>query len=400
MRIVITGATGFVGQELVPLLQARGHALLLVGRDTKKVAAVFPGVAACGYGQLRECAAGYDLLVHLAVANTYAELDDVGFRAVNVDLLADVLHAARDAGIGQFINVSSIHALDAGKDSAYARTKRQAVDIVAGATGIHAKTVFLPPVYGERWAGRLAVLNRLPRTLSRLLFKLLAALTPTVHVERLADFLVNDVGSAETQVILTDGQSGNLYYQVTKRAADLAFAAAVTLLLWWLLLIVWALIRIQSPGPGIFAQTRIGQHGKEFVCYKFRTMKLGTVQAATNEVSASSVTGLGHFLRKTKIDELPQIWNIFRNEISLIGPRPCLPVQTRLIEARAKRGVLALKPGISGLAQVNGVDMSEPEKLARWDERYLRLQSLALDLKIALATATGRGQGDRVAKDP
>jgi lipopolysaccharide/colanic/teichoic acid biosynthesis glycosyltransferase len=82
--------------------------------------------------------------------------------------------------------------------------------------------------------------------------------------------------------------------------------------------------------------------------------------------------------------------------LSLVGPRPCLPVQTRLIEARRVRGVLTLKPGISGLAQVNGIDMSDPERLASWDARYLALQSLLLDLKIIIATATGGGQGDKV----
>src|SRR5690606_23023583 len=128
-----------------------------------------------------------------------------------------------------------------------------------------------------------------------------------------------------------------------------------------------------------------------------RTMKAGTVEAATNEVPAEAVTGIGRFLRRTKLDELPQVWNILRNEIGLVGPRPCLPVQTQLIEARRQRGVLSLKPGITGLAQVNGIDMSEPVRLARWDRRYLALQSLALDARIVLATARGRGQGDRVA---
>ncbi|KQZ94381.1 hypothetical protein ASD64_04240 [Mesorhizobium sp. Root157] len=198
---------------------------------------------------------------------------------------------------------------------------------------------------------------------------------------------------------MSDGQSGNLVYRGVRRIIDVCFALAVIILFWWGLILLWGLVRILSPGPGIFAQQRVGRNGAVFTCYKFRTMHVGTVQAATDQVSANSVTRLGRLLRKTKLDELPQIWNILRNEISLIGPRPCLPIQTQLIEARRRRGVLRLKPGISGLAQVNGIDMREPETLARWDARYAALQSLLLDFRIIMATASGRGQGDKVKKD-
>lgn len=126
-------------------------------------------------------------------------------------------------------------------------------------------------------------------------------------------------------------------------------------------------------------------------------MKQGTAQAGTHEVSSAAVTKIGAFLRKTKIDELPQIWNIFRGELSLVGPRPCLPVQTELNEARHKLGVYEITPGITGLAQINGIDMSRPELLAQWDARYIAQQSLLLDLKIIIATFTGSGQGDLVA---
>ncbi|UXN74086.1 sugar transferase [Devosia sp. A8/3-2] len=127
-------------------------------------------------------------------------------------------------------------------------------------------------------------------------------------------------------------------------------------------------------------------------------MKVDTVQAATHEVQQSSVTKLGAFLRKSKIDELPQVLNIIMNQVSLVGPRPCLPTQTELIEARRANGSLNLKPGISGLGQVNKVDMSEPQRLAALDYRYGRLQSVILDIRIILATALGRGGGDNVAK--
>src|SRR5690606_18912829 len=113
-------------------------------------------------------------------------------------------------------------------------------------------------------------------------------------------------------------------------------------------------------------------------------------------VASQAVTRTGRFLRRTKLDELPQVWNILRNEMSLIGPRPCLPGQSELIEARQLQGGLAVKPVISVDAQLNGSDMSEPLVLADWDARYLALQSLALDLNIGIATLRGRGSGDKV----
>jgi lipopolysaccharide/colanic/teichoic acid biosynthesis glycosyltransferase len=124
-------------------------------------------------------------------------------------------------------------------------------------------------------------------------------------------------------------------------------------------------------------------------------MANGTKQAGTHEVSAASITKIGGWLRRTKIDELPQVVNIVRGELSLVGPRPSLPVQTQLIEERARRGVFAVRPGITGLAQIEDIDMSDPERLARWDRQYVMRRSLLLDLRIILATFTGRGQGDR-----
>jgi len=102
-------------------------------------------------------------------------------------------------------------------------------------------------------------------------------------------------------------------------------------------------------------------------------------------------------MRKTKIDELPQILNILKNELSLVGPRPCLPNQTELVEARTARGVYSVKPGISGWAQIQNVDMSEPVRLAKLDQEYIALQTLPFDLKIIIKTVTGSGQGDKVA---
>jgi lipopolysaccharide/colanic/teichoic acid biosynthesis glycosyltransferase len=125
-------------------------------------------------------------------------------------------------------------------------------------------------------------------------------------------------------------------------------------------------------------------------------MGLGTQEASTHEVTADSVTAVGQFLRKTKIDELPQVWNILKNELNLVGPRPCLPVQWELVSARSELGVLGEIGGITGWALIQNVDMSNPNRLAKLDAEYLALRTIPLDLKIILAAAIGRGQGDKV----
>lgn len=127
-------------------------------------------------------------------------------------------------------------------------------------------------------------------------------------------------------------------------------------------------------------------------------MYLGTADRPTHEVNAASVTPLGAFLRKTKFDELPQLYNVLKGAMSLVGPRPCLPSQTELIEARRRNDVFRLRPGITGLAQVMNIDMSVPERLAHIDGTYAQTRTFAGDLKLILATVTGSGRGiDRTA---
>ena len=181
-----------------------------------------------------------------------------------------------------------------------------------------------------------------------------------------------------------------------KRLLDFSVAAVMLLLLSPLMGITALLVKWTSPGTIFFGQTRVGKYGTHFTCYKFRTMRLGTGEHQTHEVAADAVMKIGSLLRKTKIDELPQAWNILRRELSLVGPRPSLPSQSRLIEERRKRGVLSVRPGITGLAQINGIDMRDPVELARWDTRYIAQQSLLTDIRIIFATLIGRGQGDQV----
>jgi lipopolysaccharide/colanic/teichoic acid biosynthesis glycosyltransferase len=125
-------------------------------------------------------------------------------------------------------------------------------------------------------------------------------------------------------------------------------------------------------------------------------MWLDVRQAGTHEMPADAVTPLGRLMRRTKMDELPQILNLLRGEMSLVGPRPCLPSQQDLMNLRAKLGVLTIRPGITGLAQIQGVDMSDAERLAQLDAHYVQTRSMRLDLEIILKTLRGAGSQDYI----
>jgi O-antigen biosynthesis protein WbqP len=183
-----------------------------------------------------------------------------------------------------------------------------------------------------------------------------------------------------------------------KRAFDLLLAL--------LLCVPFSLIVLLSAIPAwiecranpFFVQQRLGRNRKPFAMIKLRTMYPDTAHRASHEVSATQITRTGAFFRRTKIDELPQVWNVLRGDMSFVGPRPCLPNQIELIEERAERGVYALRPGITGPAQVRGLDMSTPRALAIADAEYCGRWSLLADLRLIIATATGGGRGDAVVR--
>lgn len=179
------------------------------------------------------------------------------------------------------------------------------------------------------------------------------------------------------------------------RTLDIVLSAA-GLIITAPLLALLSLMGWCDTGSPFFRQERVGRHQRPFVLYKFRTMRLETPQVATHLVAAAAVTPFGGFLRRTKLDELPQLWNVLRGEMSLVGPRPCLISQTELIQAREAHGIFDVRPGITGLAQLNGVDMSDPMRLATLDAAMLRQLTLLAYLRYILWTATGRGAGDQV----
>lgn len=174
------------------------------------------------------------------------------------------------------------------------------------------------------------------------------------------------------------------------------FFATCGLLLGFPILLILALVGWLDTRSPLFRQTRVGRNQLPFTLIKFRTMRVGTASVATHLANSSSITPFGHFLRRTKLDELPQLWNVLWGEMSLVGPRPCLPNQYELIAAREVLGVFNARPGITGLAQIQGIDMSIPEKLAQIDAEMLQTLSLKAYFRYILQTIMGKGQGDRV----
>tara|TARA_B110000459_G_scaffold187798_1_gene220447 strand:+ start:298 stop:897 length:600 start_codon:yes stop_codon:yes gene_type:complete len=143
---------------------------------------------------------------------------------------------------------------------------------------------------------------------------------------------------------------------------------------------------IEDGFPAIFVQERLGKNLKIFKIYKIRTMYQNTPNLGTHEVSLSNYLKIGSILRKLKIDELPQVINFIKGDINLIGPRPGLPSQIKLKEFRLKNGIFNITPGITGLGQVLGYDMSNPEQLAQIDALYIQNRSVKIDLMIFIAT--------------
>lgn len=396
MKIIITGASGFIGSEIIPFLKKENVKVLLVGRNTTTLKEKFPDDEVASYEELEIKGHGYDTLIHLAVMNNNQSKQINDFRAANVTLLRAVLESAQRAGVKTFINTTTLHTTHKGPLSNYAQTKQEAEEVLSQTNGIAVVNLRLPAVYGSNFGGRLAMLSKLPKFLQPFTFQCLAMLKPTVSTKLVAKAMLKYAKKeASLETMISDRQNSNLAYKTTKRVLDIGFALFVIIALWWVLLIAWAAVKLTSPGPGFFAQQRVGKGGQLFTCYKFRTMFLGTRESATHEITADSLTSTGHFLRKTKIDELPQVWNILRNELSLVGPRPCLAVQHKLVTERSRLGVLDEIGGITGWAQIKNVDMSNPERLAKLDAEYLILRTIPLDLKIMLATAIGHGQGDK-----
>ena len=349
MKIIITGASGFVGRNIIPLLANKDIELLLVSRTPKELNKLFPNHPAISYEDLKNEKQAFDAIVHLAVINNDSQKSLDEFREVNVHFLTRVIDAAQKLKIRTFINLTTTHAMDSKKLSNYALTKIEGEKVLKMAKGIKCINLRLPAVYGYEYSGKLALISKFPKLIRPIIFQILTSIKPAVKANLVVDALIEaSFGNINSGSIITDKQTDNKFYQIIKRLIDLSFVVITLILCWWLLFLAWLAVKLSSPGPGIFAQKRVGRNKELFTCYKFRTKKIDTKNAGTQEVDPSRLTKVGKFLRKTKIDELPQLWNIIKNEMSLVGPRPCLPSQSDLIVARNNLGVFDTVGGITG----------------------------------------------------
>lgn len=181
------------------------------------------------------------------------------------------------------------------------------------------------------------------------------------------------------------------------RVLDCLISVVAVLLLLPLLLLL-LIAGLFDTGAPLFFQRRVGRQLRPFTLVKFRTMRRDTPEMASHLASVNAVTKWGTFLRRTKLDELPQLFNVLAGDMSLVGPRPCLYSQKELLSERAQLGVFDVRPGITGLAQIQGVDMSDPEKLARIDAEMIRNKGIRTYFALLVWTAVGKGRGDQIKK--
>lgn len=346
----------------------------------------FPELKVRSIHNWESLAKGYDVFLHLAVMNNNRPGSRGDFLRANADLTASYAVGAKKAKIRRFIYPSTVQTFLPAHDSYYVESKLAGEKKAREFFSNSVEVVYLGLVHGAKFSGRLSLLNRFPQPVGRSVFSVFSPLKPTTRAKLLADYVNEPERLAPKNLgILTDSKLENLIYRFWRYGLSLGFVLAVILLA-PLLLTVWLVIVLGSGRPGFFLQERLGRGGSTFRCAKFRTMQNGTKSLGTHLVDEKSVTPLGRFLRRLKVDELPQAVNVALGHMTLIGPRPSLPTQQEVIIARELHGVVDYTPGLTGWAQVNGIDMSNPDKIAQYDAQYLGLQSVWLDVLIMKRT--------------
>lgn len=181
----------------------------------------------------------------------------------------------------------------------------------------------------------------------------------------------------------------NLRYKLLKRFLDIILAYVLLLVFYIPMIVIALIIKIFDGGPVVFRQVRVGMGGKRFVCYKFRTMRCDAPSNLSTEEFSNAhdyITRIGVFLRRTSLDEIPQLFNVLAGDMSLVGPRPIIPNESDIHEMRKELGVLRVRPGITGLAQICGRDNLSNIRKAECDAIYVSNMCLQCDVKILIAT--------------
>ncbi len=197
--------------------------------------------------------------------------------------------------------------------------------------------------------------------------------------------LIDEAGLEDLQYVHVTKKG----YCVFKRIMDIAISLAALVVLLLPMLVVAAVVYIDDPGEILFRQYRVGRNGKRFKLYKFRTMKKDTPKyLSTAEVKnpKAYITRVGHFLRRSSLDELPQLINVLKGDMSLVGPRPLISDEYEIHQMRMRFGVYTIRPGVTGLAQINGRDLVTPADKVRYDVKYLERFSLLTDITILFST--------------
>lgn len=399
MNIIITGASGYVGSILIPELLKYNHNLLLVGRNTDKLKSKYINISICEYHELSRIGKNFDLLINLAAINNNSKKQYSYYLKVNRDFLYKLAEMSKSAKIKYFLNISSFHELDIENQSKYAKSKREGTKKIQNISGLKILNIYIPFVYGKIWPKKIKILNFFPYKISQICFYFIASFYPTLNIKKLAKFINKNLSSYKKKNnYLFDSKNDNYFYVVITLLVNIFISFSILLSFSWLMILIYIFVSFTGKGKPIFIQKRVGQHKKHFDLFKFRTMQINTKELATHLINKNKVTKLGKILRVLKFDELPQIINLLMNKVTFVGPRPSLISQKNLIKIREENNILELKPGLTGYAQVNHIDMSNIKRLVQYDHYYLINRSLVLDFKIIIKTFLGIGFRDNVSK--
>jgi lipopolysaccharide/colanic/teichoic acid biosynthesis glycosyltransferase len=390
MKIVVTGASGFIGRQLIPILLEAGHSVLIVSRDSRRTRSFFPECHVVAPDEWWSFSVGYDCLLHLAAMNSDSKNDLAAYLEVNDKLAAKYAEDAKRAAITRFIYASSVHTLYPKKQSNYSASKKKGEESVIRAFGPAVTVMYLGAVHGSHFPKKLSFLDWIAPSLGKVLFSLASTLQPTTSVSLIAELVEDETSVGQlTRRILTDPKGQNICYRGWQGLLNVAFLTGSILVL-PLIFVWWVTVLITDGKPGLFSQERVGKDSASFVCLKLRTMRKNTPSVGTHDLEDKYFLPGARLIRSVNLDEFPQAVNILRRQMNLIGPRPSLPSQFEIVDLRQKAGVLELLPGLTGWAQVNAADMSSPRAVAKFDEQYLHLRSVSLDVEVLLKTLKRR----------